>query len=175
MKYKEKDFVKILHNQGHYFEIGETVMISIAGHRDPWHEPYYSAFNRFGHCWSVNHSELSPSTRRAFMRGEVNRSSCNAIANTRPGKPGPEVLKNWDHVAQEVNATKHLFQINWNRPGESVNEIKLHLLKNNHKPSGPLIFLQSKISKLSEIQIVILGAIFGQVIFWTFAALLGLI
>lgn len=136
-KYKEKDFVKIVGRwHGHHFEIGETVMISLIYGKDNgirccdvyscgWQDRIgYSVFNRFGHCWNIHDCEMEPSTRRAFITGVTDRSKCNEKFNSFTRKHGPEVLKNWSHVAEEIDITKHQYQLSWNRPSRPAQEIE---------------------------------------------------
>lgn len=104
LRFKEGDFVIIKrNNHKHQFNIGETVMISIADSHDNglhccdvyspgWRDnSYYSAFNKMGHCWSIGDCEIEKSTRGEFHKNERHNPHAN---NHFTGKD-PSVLKNW--------------------------------------------------------------------------------
>ncbi len=107
-RFKELDYVEIIkRNHGHAFEIGETVMISIAEegnskdccdvHSYGWqNNPSYSVFNREGHCMNVGDCELKLSTKEKFdkkihFRHFSNRSKLKGFLAKKP-----ELLQHWN-------------------------------------------------------------------------------
>lgn len=107
LRFKEGDFVIIKRkNHGHFFTIGETVMISIAGDKPDnglhccdvvsggWRDTnFYSAFNNKGHCWSIGDCEIDISTKKEFHK---EKNYIPHELNRKPEGFDPSILKNWD-------------------------------------------------------------------------------
>lgn len=105
LRFNEGDFVVIKkRNHGHFFNIGETVMISIVADKpdnglhccdvvsEEWRDTnFYSAFNNKGYCWSLGDCEIDISSKEEFHK---NISTPHEI-NTKFPKD-PSVLKNWN-------------------------------------------------------------------------------
>lgn len=107
LRFREGDFVIIKsRNHGHYFNIGETVMISIVGEKpdnglhccdvvsEGWRKTnFYSAFNNKGNCWGIGDCEIDVSTKEEFHKeNNFIPHELNAICKPKD----PSILKNWD-------------------------------------------------------------------------------
>lgn len=112
--YSVGDYVRIKRrNHGHFFEIGEVVMVSepFGDHDKDCCDVYspgwqnngaYSVFNKEGHCMNVTECEIEMATKQEFHEGVKERtfvqrwpSGKTSDINMFKAKD-PSVLLNWD-------------------------------------------------------------------------------
>ena len=105
LRFKEGDFVEMIkRNHGHAFEIGETVMISIAEkgnngdccdvYSPGWQKnPFYSVFNREGCCMSIGDCEVKLSTKEKFNKVILERTMGDKLKMFK--SKSPSGLKNY--------------------------------------------------------------------------------